>query len=129
MPAPGTRERRQSAMVWRHLDPVLVGAVLLIAAFGCLMVYTATRDQLQAAGLSPLYYVKKQAIFMLAGIIVMFAVAAVDYRRFRDWAPVIYAGSVLMLVAVYGVGHKSKGAQAWFQFGTYQLEPSEFVKI
>jgi rod shape determining protein RodA len=34
-----------------------------------------------------------------------------------------------MLLAVYVVGHKSKGAQAWFQVGSYQLEPSEFAKI
>jgi rod shape determining protein RodA len=66
---------------------------------------------------------------MVVGVVVMAVVAAVDYRHFRDWAPVIYGLSVLMLVAVYAVGHKSKGAQAWFQFGSYQLEPSEFAKI
>ena len=93
------------------------------------MVYTATRDELQAAGLSPLYYVKKQAIFMVIGVVVMLAVMAIDYRRYRDWAPAIYGLTVLMLVAVYVVGHKSKGAQAWFQVGSYQLEPSEFAKI
>jgi rod shape determining protein RodA len=30
---------------------------------------------------------------------------------------------------VYVVGHKSRGAQAWFQFGSYQLEPSEICKV
>ena len=93
------------------------------------MVYTVTRDPLQAAGLSPDYYLKKQAIFMVIGVVVMAAVTAIDYRRYRDWAPVIYGLSVLMLLAVYAVGHKSRGAQAWFQVGSYQLEPSEFAKI
>ena len=54
---------------------------------------------------------------------------AIDYRRYRDWAPAIYGLTVLVLLAVYVVGHKSKGAQAWFQVGSYQLEPSEFAKI
>jgi rod shape determining protein RodA len=37
---------------------------------------------------------------------------------------------VFVLLAVFSpVGHKSKGAQAWFQVGSYQLEPSEFAKI
>jgi rod shape determining protein RodA len=115
--------------VWRHLDVALVGAVGLIGAFGCLMIYTATRDQLQAAGLGPTYYLKKQALFMVVGIGVMFAVAAFDYRKLRDWSPIIYGFSIVLLLAVFVVGHKSKGAQAWFQFGSYQLEPSEFVKI
>jgi rod shape determining protein RodA len=66
---------------------------------------------------------------MAIGVLVMLAVAAVDYRRYRDWAPVIYGLSIIMLVAVYAIGHKSRGAQAWFQIGSYQLEPSELVKI
>ena len=129
MPAPGSPQRRPRLLLWRHMDFVLIGTALAIGAFGCLMVYTVTRDPLQVAGLSPLYYVKKQAIFMIAGLIVMFVVAAFDYRRFRDWAPAVYGLCILMLMAVYVVGHKSRGAQAWFQIGTYQLEPSEFAKI
>ncbi len=128
-PAPGAVARRQKPVLWQHVDPILLIATLLIGAFGCLMVYTATRDELQAAGLSPLYYLKKQAIFMVIGVVVMLAVMAVDYRRFRDWAPAIYGLTVLVLLAVFVVGHKSKGSQAWFQVGSYQLEPSEFAKI
>jgi rod shape determining protein RodA len=115
--------------VWRHLDLALVLASLLIGAFGSLMVYTATRDQLLVAGLSPTYYLKKQAIFMVIGVVVMFGVAALDYRRWRDLAPAIYVICVLVLLAVLVVGHKSRGSQAWFQIGSYQLEPSEFAKL
>ncbi|MDQ2754725.1 MAG: rod shape-determining protein RodA [Actinomycetota bacterium] len=126
---PGNFRHSRAPSVWRHLDLVLIGAVVLISAFGSLMIYTATRDRLQAEGLSPQFYVKKQLIFMAIGLVVMIAVAAIDYRRYRDWAPLFYGVSVLALLAVYAVGHKSKGAQAWFQFGSYQLEPSEFAKI
>ena len=130
MPAPGAPQRRQPIpSIWRHADPILAGAILLIGAFGCLMVYTATRDQLEAAGLSPTYYLKKQALFIIVGVAVMVVTAAIDYRRFVDWAPALYGFSVLVLLAVLVAGHKSKGSQAWFQFGSYQLEPSEFVKI
>ena len=90
-PAPGTvPPRRQMPVIWQHLDPILIVATLLIGIFGCVMVYTVTRDPLQAAGLSPQYYLKKQAIFMVAGVVVMAAVAAIDYRRYRDWALAIY---------------------------------------
>jgi rod shape determining protein RodA len=115
--------------IWRQFDVVLAGATALIGIFGCVMVYTATRDQLQAQGISPTYYLKKQAIFLVIGLALMVAVAAIDYRRLRDWALMIYGFTVLMLLAVYAVGHKSKGSQAWFQVGSYQMEPSEFAKI
>lgn len=127
----GMSSRRQSRVpgAWRHFDVLLGLGAVLIGAFGCLMVYTATRDQLQAAGLSPTYYVKKQAIFMVIGVFVMLGVAAFDYRKLRDWGVLIYGFAVMMLLAVYVVGHKSRGAQAWFQIGSYQLEPSAFAVI
>lgn len=129
-PAPGNPVRGKRRFVaWQHVDLILVGAVVALSAFGALMVYTATKDSLQAAGLSPTYYLGKQAIFMAIGFAVMLAVAAVDYRHYRDWAAVFYGGSLFALLAVYVVGHKSRGAQAWFQLGSYQLEPSEFAKI
>jgi rod shape determining protein RodA len=127
--AVGVATRGERFALWRHVDLVLILAVLLIGAFGCLMVYTATRDSLEAAGLSPKYYVEEQVVFMLIGVVVMLAVAAIDYRRYRDFAVIIYGGCVLMLLAVYAVGDRSRGAQAWFQVGSYQLEPSEFVKV
>lgn len=128
-PAPGNRARHRGPSAWAHLDWVLVVVTIAIAAFGVLMIYTATRDQLQVQGIAPSYYMKKQLIFLVLGVVVMGAVAAVDYRRYRDWAPALYGGAILMLLAVMVVGHKSKGAQAWFQFGSYQLEPSELVKL
>jgi rod shape determining protein RodA len=121
--------RRSEPSVWRHFDVVLVAAIALIGVFGVVMIYTATRDQLQAAGLSSLYYAKKQAIYMALGLVGMTIVAAIDYRRLRDLAFLIYGFCIFMLLAVYAVGHKSRGAQAWFQVGSYQLEPSEFAKI
>lgn len=128
-PAAPSRRQGRAPTKWRHFDVVLVAAAVAICIFGCVMIYTATRDSLQAQGISPLYYVKRQGVFMVLGLAVMMGVAAIDYRRFRDWAAVIYGLCILMLLAVYAVGHKSKGSQAWFQVGSYQLEPSEFAKI
>jgi rod shape determining protein RodA len=74
--------------------------------------------------------VKRQAAFFLVGIVVMAVVASIDYRRLRDFAPVFYVGSIVALLAIMTpLGKRSKGAQAWFQIGAYQLEPSEFAKI
>jgi rod shape determining protein RodA len=94
------------------------------------MIYSASRDKLQASGTDPAYFMKRQAVFVALGIGAMLVVAAVDYRRLRDFAILLYGGSVLILLAAYSpLGHKSKGAQAWFQVGSYQLEPSEIAKV
>ena len=128
--APISASRRQGrASKWRQFDLLLAVPAILIGIIGCTMIYTATRDSLQAQGLNPRYYVERQVAFMGIGLIVMVAIAAIDYRKFRDWAAWIYGLCIFMLLAVYAVGHKSRGSQAWFQVGSYQMEPSEFVKI
>jgi rod shape determining protein RodA len=104
--------------------------VIGIACFGVLMVYSASRDKLQASGADPNFYLKRQAAFVFVGIVVMVLMSAIDYRKLRDYAVVLYGASIFILLAVFSpVGKKSKGAQAWFQIGSYQLEPSEFAKI
>ncbi len=122
--------RRNPNAAWRHVDLALIFAGVGIASFGVLMVYSASRDKLQASGIDPAYYLKRQGVFVLVGVVAMVLAAAVDYRKLRDHAPLIYVMTVLLLLAVFSpFGEKSRGAQAWFQIGSYQLEPSEFAKI
>ena len=122
--------RRAPAAAWRHVDAGLAVATIGVACFGLLMIYSATRDKLIAQGLDPAYYLKRQAAFVVVGIVVMAVAASIDYRRLRDFAPIFYGGTVLALLLIMSpLGKKSKGAQAWFQIGSYQLEPSEFAKI
>ncbi|MDP9073636.1 MAG: FtsW/RodA/SpoVE family cell cycle protein, partial [Actinomycetota bacterium] len=122
--------RRTPAAAWRHVDLGLAVATIGVACFGLLMIYSATRDKLVAKGIDPAYYLKRQAVFLVLGIVAMMVIASIDYRRLRDFAPVLYGGSIFLLLAIFSpLGHKSKGAQAWFQVAGYQFEPSEVAKV
>jgi len=115
---------------WRKLDMGLIGALVSIAGIGLLMVYSSTRQALLAAGIDPHYYLKRQGInLVVAGVLVLLTLV-VDYRRWRSLAWLIYAGVCLMLLAVVSpLGVRSKGHQAWFPLGSFQLQPSELSKI
>jgi rod shape determining protein RodA len=109
---------------------MLITAVVGVACLGVLMVYSASRDKLQASGLDPNYYLKRQTLFVILGVGVMALISAIDYRRLRDFAPLAYGGAVFLLLALYSpLGRSSRGAQKWFQLGGFQLQPSEFTKI
>jgi rod shape determining protein RodA len=128
--AGATTARRSTDTPWRHIDVSLLAAVLSIAAIGLLMVYFATERKLIAQGISARYYVERQAIFVLIGVVAMIAVATIDYRIYRDFAPVVYAVVLFGLAAVISpLGASSKGHQAWFPLGSFQLQPSEMSKI
>jgi rod shape determining protein RodA len=120
--------RRNPAAPWRHIDAVLVGCVVSLAAIGALMIFSSTR------GPSPddanVSFLARQLAFIAAGLGAMAVVAAVDYRRVRDVAPALYVIAIgLLALVVSPVGSESKGTQAWFQLGTFQLQPSEVAKV
>jgi rod shape determining protein RodA len=128
--APGAlgRMSRNPASPWRHVDLVLVGCVAAISALGCLMIFSSTR------GPNPhdfnTTFLMKQLLFVAVGAGAMVLTAMVDYRRYREFAPIAYGGlMLLLLLVVSGLGTKQKGTQAWFQLGSFQLQPSELAKI
>jgi rod shape determining protein RodA len=115
---------------WRHVDLVLLASVLCLSAIGLLMVYSSTRQKQIAAGLDPRNYLKRQALFLGIGVGIMLLTLLVDYRALRDVAPVLWVGTVVVLLAVLTpLGSSTRGAQAWFQVGPFNLEPSEAAKI
>jgi rod shape determining protein RodA len=122
--------RRNPAAPWRHLDLALVGATLAVAGLGILMVYSATRSTAPQAGIGSATYLARQAMFVGIGIGVMILTTLVDYRRYRDVAPIAYAGCLLLLVAVLSpLGTAVNGSQSWFAVGPLQLQPAEFTKL
>ena len=102
-----------------------------IAAFGVLMVYSATTDAMIQQGLSQYYYLERQALYVVLGVAVMIIVALVDYRRISSLAYLMYGGLILGLVGVYipHIGKTALGAQRWYQLGPFQLQPSEFASV
>jgi rod shape determining protein RodA len=125
--SPASTLRRNPTAAWRHLDLVLVGCVAAIACLGAVMVYSATR------GPTPPYsmtFFEKQALFVGIGFVVLAVATLVDYRFFRDWSLFIYFGACgLLALVVSPVGFKTKGAQSWFEFAGFQLQPSEIAKV
>ncbi len=113
-----------------HFDYTLVIATMAVALLGVVMVYTATRGKLIAAGLNPHYYLERQAIWVVLGFAAMILVVMVDYRHIHMLGYVIYGGVVMGLLGVLTpVGKSALGAQRWFQLGPLQLQPSEFAAV
>jgi rod shape determining protein RodA len=110
-------------------DLVLGVATTLVACVGVVMVYTATRGSLLAEGEDPKTYLKKQALFVVLGVIIMVGVALFDYRRLEPLAMLIYVLIVIALLGVFVVGSSAQGAARWFNVGPIQLQPSEFAVL
>jgi rod shape determining protein RodA len=84
---------------------------------------------LSAAGGSPEPWASRHIVRFVAGYAVMVAAALVDIRFWYRWSYAMFAGALVLLVAVDIAGSFSKGAQRWLDLGIFQLQPSELAKV
>jgi rod shape determining protein RodA len=115
----------------RHVDWILVLAVLGLSLLGTLLVWSATAPGLSQAGADPHTYLDKQLLVVVIGLALMTGVSLVDYRILRMIAPFAYAAGCLSLLAVLSpLGTTVLGSHSWIPLpGGFQIEPSEYAKI
>lgn len=109
---------------WRYFDFWLLGAVVLATAFGTTMIRSAVAGN---EGLLPL--INRQIYFALAGLVLIFVVAAIDYRYWMALYKWIFAFISLALIALYLSATAVFGAARWFSVGVLFIQPTEFAKI
>ena len=112
---------------WRHLDLSLVVTLGLLSVVSVVMVLAATHGPRTTT--NDTFFMVRQGIFVVLGFGLMFLVATIDYRQWREWWIGIYAVGMLSLVFVMIFGISAKGTQRGFALAGFQLQPSEFMKI
>ncbi|MEP0806277.1 MAG: rod shape-determining protein RodA [Chloroflexota bacterium] len=109
---------------WRYFDFWLLGAVVLATAFGTTMIRSAIAGNEE---LLPL--INRQIYFALAGLILIFVVAAIDYRFWMAIYRPIFLVMSLLLFFLFLSAQAVFGAARWFQVGVLFVQPTEFAKI
>lgn len=115
-----------SARIWRHFDVGLLAAVALLAIAGVALIQSAIADNPE---LLELDVVGRQAIFGLAGLVLLLATAAIDYRTWASLSRPIYVFIIIFLALIPIAGVAGFGSARWFQLATVTIQPSELAKI
>ena len=106
-----------------RLDLNLLTTALLIAAIGCVLVYSATYFGPEA----PLF--RKQVMWTLIGIVLMVVFIAIDYHVLMEIAPVLYGVGIVLLGYLLVSDRLTRNVKSWIHVGSFQFQPSEFMKI
>jgi rod shape determining protein RodA len=105
-----------------HLDPKLLGLLLLLMLSGLFILYSASGQNI--------VMIYRQATYLLIGFVVMLAVAQFHPRWFQMASPWMYGAVIIALLLVLLVGVGAKGAQRWLSvFGIFRFQPSEIMKL
>ena len=106
--------------------PFLVGVFLLLAV-GLAMLYSAGYAQALLKQGDSYYYIKRQMIFAVLGIVAMFGVSFIPYKIYRRFVLFFYIVSIALLVLVLIVSKDSE--KRWLYIGSFQFQPSEMAKV
>ncbi len=112
--------RTQGILYRFHIDPSLIGGVMVMCALGLVVLYSASEQSPDV--------VARQILRIAVGFTAMIAIAQVSPRSLFRWAPAIYLAGLAFLVLVLFMG-TGRGAQRWLDFGLLRFQPSELMKL
>lgn len=115
-------ERRMA----QHYEWWLIGLIGVLVAIGLANLMSATHPESDEL-LSPT--LTRQLAALALGAVGFSLALAIDYRRFERWAPLIYAASLLLLIATLALAPVTRGNQSWLVFGPVRLQPSELARV
>jgi cell division protein FtsW len=108
---------------------ILVLVTLGLTAFGLVMVYSATSAPAALGGGDPVFYLKRESIYALLGLVLLILGSRMDYRALRYLAPPLMLTSLGLCLAVLVMGQQVNGARRWLGVGSLSFQPSELAKL
>lgn len=103
-----------------RVDGPLLTAVLLISAFGLVVLYSAVGENMRLW--------TNQVVRLMIAFVAMFVMAQFHPDFLRRWTPWGYLGGIVLLVLVLLVGDVGQGARRWLDVGI-RFQPSEIMKL
>ena len=70
----------------------------------------------------------KQLFFVITSVFIFLFIQILPYSFFTKYSSILYVLSIISLIGLFFFGSEINGALAWYQFGGFSLQPSEFAK-
>ena len=111
------------------LDWIIISIYLLLVGFGVgnILSSSVSGEEIFLFDFTKLY--GKQFIYAFISLFVGFIVISIDVKFYERFSSIFYLLSLILLICLFLFGKRVNGALSWFPIGSFNLQPSEFVKI
>src|SRR5699024_4513636 len=113
----------------KNYDFLLMILPILLAAFGIVMIYSASMYTAVFNGFESTYYAVKQAQWFVLGIIAFIVGSLVPYRVYHKFVIPLIIISFISLIIVQLFGQAQYNAVRSFSLFGINIQPSEFIKV
>jgi len=116
--------------IFSKMDRPLLLIMIILSILGLVMVFSASSvAAVLRYGVSSNYFFIRQLFFVLTGFIGGFAfIIRIPTKKYKIFAPLLTIGVVASLVGLFAYGYVSNGAQSWYDFKYFSIQPLEFAK-
>ena len=111
-----------------ELDWILILLYLLLVITGWFAIYATTFSTEQIALINLTTHYGKQLVWIGFSLIIIVFIFSLEASVFEKYSSILYIISLLMLLGLFIFGKTINGQTAWYSFGGFSLQPSEFVK-
>ena len=115
-------------------DQAMLWVVVGLLAFGLVMVYSASvamPDNPRFARYTNTYFLVRHAMALVMAFVAALIAFQVPVATWERYAPWLFVGALLLLIAVLipGIGSVVNGARRWISLGIMNFQPSELAKF
>ena len=114
-------------MDWRLLIPYII-----LSGFGILMVYSSSSYRAMTDYNNSEHFFYRQMLFAVLGLFGALFVSFLSKRLFKNEKLLMFVLYILFGILAYLLlwpGTATKGARGWIYFGSFGLQPAEFMKL
>ncbi|MES2575090.1 MAG: rod shape-determining protein RodA [Bacteroidota bacterium] len=104
-----------------NIDWICIIIYILLVIMGWLNIYSSSLSSMEGTS-------EKQFLFIVLTVPLIFILLYVDGKFYEKYASVIYVIGLLSLAGLFVFGKTIKGQANWYSFGSFGIQPSEFVK-
>ncbi len=105
-----------------NIDWICVTIYIVLVSLGWLNIYSSSLSSMEETAM-------KQLVFIVLSIPLIFLLLHIDGKFYEKYASLIYVIGLLSLAGLFVFGKTIKGQNNWYSFGSFGIQPSEFVKF
>nr|WP_066721039.1 putative peptidoglycan glycosyltransferase FtsW [Clostridium sp. Marseille-P299] len=121
----------------KYYDYSLLFLIIFLVCFGLVMIYSTSSYNAAKYYDDPSLFLRKQGMFVIAGIPLMIVISKIDYHFYISKLPIIKMRPVILLyficlalqAIVLVVGDVTQGSQRWINVAGITFQPSELTKV
>jgi rod shape determining protein RodA len=111
----------------RKIDWTSVMILFILVMLGLGNIYSSSQAYLLDS-IFTMNSFSKQLFFVITSVFIFLFIQILPYSFFTKYSSILYVLSIISLIGLFLFGSEINGALAWYQFGGFSLQPSEFAK-